>query len=266
MFQAISLLVVAILFFVGCKEPTRSTTSSASASASDTPLDPEAAARKGFQLYDAKDETGAVKAWQPACEAGDDAGCTGMGIAHTFGVGGVAKDYAKGKALVEPPCTRGLQRACSVLGQIYYNAWGVEKDLEKARGLWRKACDADISRACYFLGIAMWASDGPPEWRDQTGGAKLIRRSCTLGYKSGCELQSKLDQSDRMKTLREKVKTKHLSDEPDALCTGKGLPPYQRSYEGGTFAEDAEVATADRCVGLFPPPNTLFCCPSAPGK
>ncbi len=40
-----------------------------------------------------------MKLWEPACDAGSDRACVGMGIAYTFGVGGKSKDHAKGRAL-----------------------------------------------------------------------------------------------------------------------------------------------------------------------
>lgn len=67
----------------------------------------------------------------------------------------------------------------------------------------------------------------------------------------------------RIKTLKEKVKRRFWDEEPDGACTGKGLPAYRWSYEGGTFTEDREVAEADGCKALFPESssNTTFCCP-----
>ncbi|HVZ34100.1 MAG TPA: hypothetical protein VG963_16855 [Polyangiaceae bacterium] len=52
----------------------------------------------------------------------------------------------------------------------------------------------------------------------------------------------------------------------DGECTAKSLPPYRKSYEGGTFEEDELVAIGDGCVHLFPGRSdaqlfTVFCCP-----
>jgi hypothetical protein len=71
-----------------------------------------------------------------------------------------------------------------------------------------------------------------------------------------------------------KVRVSYLwTSEPDSVCTGKGLPPYQKVYEGGTFAEDELVAYADGCqhsmhISVTPgmPKGveaTYFCCPQA---
>jgi len=65
-----------------------------------------------------------------------------------------------------------------------------------------------------------------------------------------------------------KVKVESWGTEPDGMCAAKGLPPFKKSYEGGTIAEDEMVAVADGCQRLFerrggdPTPNDMiFCCP-----
>lgn len=68
----------------------------------------------------------------------------------------------------------------------------------------------------------------------------------------------------RTASLRQRVKRKYDAPEPDSLCTGKGLPPYRWYYEGGSFDEDAEVASSDGCVAAFVTNNTTFCCPKKP--
>lgn len=69
----------------------------------------------------------------------------------------------------------------------------------------------------------------------------------------------------RAKDLRLRVQRKYYDDSPDSLCTGKGMPPYRWSYEGGTFAEDMEVATADGCQKPFNvQEDTSYCCPKSP--
>ena len=50
----------------------------------------------------------------------------------------------------------------------------------------------------------------------------------------------------------------------DGSCTGKGLPPYRFEFEGGTYSQNALVATSARCVPLYPgSPISMndFCCP-----
>jgi hypothetical protein len=49
------------------------------------------------------------------------------------------------------------------------------------------------------------------------------------------------------------------------MCTGKGYPKYKREYEGGTYAEDQQVATADGCVKLYKTEELqTYCCPTVP--
>ena len=71
----------------------------------------------------------------------------------------------------------------------------------------------------------------------------------------------------RLASLKAKIQRKYSSSSPDAYCTGKGLPPYLWDYTGGTFTEDAELATSEGCASLFPgdPSNISFCCSRKPG-
>lgn len=72
-------------------------------------------------------------------------------------------------------------------------------------------------------------------------------------------------QAKRVALLKMKVKKKYWGTERDGDCTGKGLPPYKWDYEGGTFAEDQEVATGDGCVKAFISPEIqTYCCPQQP--
>lgn len=65
---------------------------------------------------------------------------------------------------------------------------------------------------------------------------------------------------------RQNVEAKFWSLDRDGECAGHGWPPYRKSYEGGTFAEDEMVALAAGCVHLIPGSQepelfTIFCCP-----
>ncbi|WP_437755835.1 hypothetical protein [Sorangium sp. So ce1389] len=66
-------------------------------------------------------------------------------------------------------------------------------------------------------------------------------------------------------SLKSKVRVKSWGAEPDAECSGMGLPPFRKSYEGGTFEEDELVAEADGCAHLFRrrgnANDSVFCCP-----
>ena len=83
------------------------------------------------------------------------------------------------------------------------------------------------------------------------------------------EEQRKVDADARARALvlaKQKVEAKFWDTDRDGECAGKGLPPYRKSYEGGTFQEDRLVAAADGCTSLFPDSNepqlvTIFCCP-----
>lgn len=66
-----------------------------------------------------------------------------------------------------------------------------------------------------------------------------------------------------LRAARQVVTVKRHGFDKDSTCTGNGLPPYMKSYEGGTFEQDALVAEADGCSrqGVTHLPDTWFCCP-----
>lgn len=262
----VRLLVLGFLL-AGCGSKGSERGSPTSSASSVAVMDPGSAAKEGFALFDKDppDETGAVRLWEPACETGNDLACTGMGIAYTFGIGGKKQDYTKGLSLIEVGCAKGNQRGCAVLGQIRYFGWGTPKDIDQARTTWQKACDAGEPRGCYFLGVLYRAKDGPATWRDKDAGLVLLKKACDGSYRKACNEVELAAKERRVEQLRAKVKKKYWDSEPDSHCTGKGMPPYKWSYEGGTFAEDAEVARADGCTPAYGyAENTSFCCPAAP--
>lgn len=69
--------------------------------------------------------------------------------------------------------------------------------------------------------------------------------------------------AERIAKLRVKVKSKYWSFKPDPTCLGKGKPQFMMIYEGGTFAENDEVALAAGCV-KEPMLDTTYCCPTGP--
>lgn len=246
----------------GRSGPSASASASASATSPDTPAQ---MAAEGFKMWTAKGYAMAVNRFSAACNAGDVSGCAGLGMGYVWGHGGLEKDYKKGFDLIDPACTKGVLRACAVLGQIYRNAWGVETDLAKAKSLWQKACDGGEPRGCYFIGLESVSTKGPPEWHDEELGRKMLQKACDGGFKDGCDDLATLGRAAATDKLREKVKRKYSGDEPDRECTGKGLPPFRWDYEGGTYAEDEQVAKADGCTKLHQTIELqVYCCPKRP--
>jgi hypothetical protein len=71
----------------------------------------------------------------------------------------------------------------------------------------------------------------------------------------------------RVHQLRARVSKKFWGTDPDGDCTGKGLPPFKWSYEGGTYTEDREVAFADGCQSTSQLLDvTEYCCPQTPHR
>jgi hypothetical protein len=105
-----------------------------------------------------------------------------------------------------------------------------------------------------------------PELRPEYDRRKALREAAEA---KAAEEQRKAQAEARAKAVinaKRKVQVTSSGDERDGNCAGKGLPPYRKYFEGGTFEEDDLVATAAGCVRLFPnsqiPENmTTYCCP-----
>jgi TPR repeat protein len=107
----------------------------------------------------ANDFPGATAAYERACKVEVLQGCTNFAINLIKGVG-VAKDEARGVALLEKSCEGSLKRgapwpslrACLVLGQLYEQGGTVTKDKEAAKKLYRLACFSGSQEGCERLG------------------------------------------------------------------------------------------------------------------
>ncbi len=152
---------------------------------------------------------------------------------------------------------------CSLVAMVA----GVGCATDKAKANYEKCLAADKAgdleaawKACL---AASW--DDPKSPSGKAAAAKLEEmRPRRRQIEADQEAAASRKRAARVQTLRGKVTAKYAAPgDPDPICTGHGMPPYRWFYEGGTFAEDAEVATADGCQQLMTE-STIFCCPRKP--
>ena len=130
-----------------------------------------------------KDTAAAVRLFDAACNANSLLGCTGLGIAYVDGTG-VRKDTARGFTLHERACDGGAMFGCYNLANAYTYGSGVAKDDERAVSLYERACAGGIVAACTNLGSAYDNGSGVP--KDERHADELYEKACTGGNLLAC--------------------------------------------------------------------------------
>ncbi len=158
------------------------TTSAASAG-----LTPAEFRSKGMELYKSGNYAGALPLLMRACEGGDMAVCSKLGVMYSNGEG-VEKDEAQAVNLFRKACDGGELEACDNLGHYfeeYEPGMDVAKDPVQAEGLYRKACDGGNVRGCFSLGM-FYLSGGTGLAIDVPQAATALRMACDGGEMRAC--------------------------------------------------------------------------------
>jgi TPR repeat protein len=122
--------------------------------------------------------TAATVAFASACQEGEVASCSVLGVMYELGRGFPA-NKPRALALYGAACEAHNLRACGNLGDLMLSDGG---DPGHAVSLLRMACDAGQGRACDRLGRLY--RDGEP--RDSTRAASLFDAACSTGYAPAC--------------------------------------------------------------------------------
>lgn len=126
----------------------------------------------------------AAAAYERACDAGDPAGCFGLGFVLASDAPGAPHDPPRARALFARACDAGATNACSMLGLAYYWAHDVELDRPRAAALFEKACAAgEATVACFNLGLMHAAGDLAG---GEAAARPLFDRACTAGLGVAC--------------------------------------------------------------------------------
>jgi TPR repeat protein len=103
----------------------------------------------------AKDEAGAVAAYQRACDGKQQLtyvawGCNNLAAMLLEGKG-ARQDVTRARALFERACEGGDAKGCLGAGLIWREGIGVAKDAAKARALIERSCSGGEAAACQLL-------------------------------------------------------------------------------------------------------------------
>ncbi|RIV84670.1 tetratricopeptide repeat protein [Aurantiacibacter zhengii] len=130
------------------------------------------------------DYTLAARAYEFACESGEDHGCFGLAYAYSNGLG-VEQNGERSVRLYEPLCDAGNEYACANLGSVYLNGGTMPPNYERAAHFWRRACDGGYSLMCWRAGDLY--SNPAHGFYDATLATSLLAQGCELRNSESCE-------------------------------------------------------------------------------
>jgi len=155
----------------GGNELAKRALSTMSASASAPALDPSARAafEQGRQLYEAKDQASAFKAFMQAAQANDPKAQLQIGYQYEFGEG-VPENFSEAVRWYASAAQQGDPVAEKNLGNMYEEGKGVQEDWVKAANLYRLSAEQHHSKGQLALGRAYEFGIGVPQNRGEAIG------------------------------------------------------------------------------------------------
>ncbi|MCB9787969.1 MAG: sel1 repeat family protein [Deltaproteobacteria bacterium] len=117
---------------------------------------------------------------QAACDKGDLAACTRLGVALVEGTLG-QRDLERARRVHLKACEAGALKSCNALGTLHLRGLGGEQDEERAEELFTRSCDGDDMDGCALLGRLRFINRQGKEAR------ALLKRSCEGGSFIGCD-------------------------------------------------------------------------------
>src|SRR5262249_16219529 len=123
-----------------------------------------------------------------ACDKGDVAACTQLGVLHEEGRG-VARDGRRAVSLFEKACQASDELGCAYQSFMLFEGLGVKQDQARARELatgaspgLARACDAAHPKECVALGaMLLMGEKGEP-----ARAAETMTKACDAGEPAGC--------------------------------------------------------------------------------
>jgi hypothetical protein len=107
-------------------------------------------------------------------------------------------------------CDDGDLAACTLLGLMYERGAGVAADPNRAAGLYEAACEGGQLRACINLGLLLEGGRGVG--RNPVRAASLYRQVCAGGEAMGCDLLAQLERAAATGGLGQFRKTGRVED------------------------------------------------------
>jgi TPR repeat protein len=125
----------------------------------------------------------ALPLFHKACEIGLADGCALEGNAYLNGKG-AAQDEQRSAALFERSCLLGSAPGCVSEAYQYVTGRGVQRDVDRALDLYTRSCDAGDASGCYNVGVMLDMARGVE--RDPARAIRAYEQSCDGGYPLAC--------------------------------------------------------------------------------
>jgi TPR repeat protein len=142
-----------------------------------------------------RDDAKAVAAYQRGCELGEPESCGNLGLLYEKGWG-TAQDLGRAASLYERACENHVPIACRNLGKLNEGESGHPVNRQRAASAYRRAldlaleqCDQGIGESCATAGYMY--QDGKGTSVDESRGAELTKKACSIGYSWACKPREK---------------------------------------------------------------------------
>lgn len=128
------------------------------------------------------DPVKATKLYARSCEGGNDGGCTNLGLAYATGMG-VETDPERAAQLFSFACEDGNPVACTEYALAQARGLGIDKDVASATTKLTELCDDGHANACFRLARMFDQGEVGP---DPLLTISLFEKSCLGGLPEGC--------------------------------------------------------------------------------
>lgn len=149
---------------------------------------PESTFQAGVKALDGRRNAEAVGHFQTACEAGHLGACSRWAyVLYNGNAFGMRSDATKAKLLYRKACDGGEMASCTMLGiATVQGRGGAIGDAAAARPIFQKACEGGHMAGCANLAGMLWSADGGPQ--DRTRAVSYARKACAGESRFGCDL------------------------------------------------------------------------------
>lgn len=222
----------------------------------------EAQVKNGLEFAKDGDLVNAFKSFKKACEAGNAAGCFGLGTMYANGKG-VDLSIAKAKKYYELGCGAGDMNSCTNLAMLYADDQKASKrDKEMAVQFYMTACQGGDAIACNNLGFMYANGDGVT--KNYFTSLQYYKLSCSYGSNLGCynlglatntnnmsgKNKDQLSQADINYTACNAGDIKACSNLGFMYANGKGNAPQSYVYAAKYFKKACEAGDVISCSNM----------------
>ncbi|HVR19545.1 MAG TPA: tetratricopeptide repeat protein [Polyangiaceae bacterium] len=186
-------------------------------------------------------QRGDAKDCSAQCEQGDRASCHELGRLHLDGAGGLTRDVARARTVLEKACGFDDGGGCSDLGIALLSGDAASNDAARAAASFDKGCKLGEANGCFNLANLYYDGTGMPA--DKAKAFTLYEQACNAGKAAGCiNLGAAYDDGEGVAIDKSKALAlfKRACEGDEAI--GCSNLAYMHSMGSGTTADQALAA------------------------